>query len=142
MAIAVFDYAAWTTRYPEFGAVSEERAALFFTEATLYLSNADDSPVQDVGRRLVLLNMLTAHVAQLAGARNPDGAPDGTVGAITSATEGSTSVSFDSGLIPGTAVWFRQTPYGLSFWQATASLRSAFYVPKPQRIYDPWQRGF
>lgn len=95
--------------------------------------------ITNIPRRLTLLNMLTAHVAQLAGARNPDGVPDGTIGAVSSATEGSASVSYDSGLLPGTAIWYRQTPYGLAFWQATINLRSAFCVAAPRRVIDPWQ---
>lgn len=137
MAVAVFNYRDWLARYPEFGAVSERRAALFFAEAGLYLDNSDASPVGDVGRRLMLLNMLTAHIAALNGGLEADGSPSGTVGAITSATEGSVSVSFDSGLQPGTAPWFRQTQYGLSFWQATRGLRLAFYVPGPNPNFEP-----
>lgn len=138
MAVAVFDYTAWTTRYPEFGAVNSTLAALYFAEAGLYLDNTDASPVTDVNIRLMLLNMLTAHVAVLAGALEPDGKPSGMVGRISSATEGGVSVSLESGLLPGTAAWFQQTSYGLSFWQATKNLRSATYVAAPARVTEPW----
>lgn len=137
MAVAVFDYSAWLTRYPEMGAVSERRAALFFAEAELYFDNSDTA-VPDEARRLLLFNMLTAHIAALNGGLDAGGAPAGTIGAVSSATEGSVSVSFDSGLQPGTAPWFRQTQYGLSFWQATKNLRGAFYVPGPVRNFEPW----
>ncbi len=140
MAVAVFNYRDWLTRYPEMGAVGEARAALFFSEAGLYLDNSDASPVADVNRRLMLLNMLTAHIAALNGALE-DGKASGAVGAVSSATEGSVSVSFDTGLLPGTAQWFRQTQYGLSFWQATKSLRSATYVPGPAPNFEPWTNG-
>jgi hypothetical protein len=138
MAVAVFDYAAWITRYPEFGAVSEERAALFFAEAGLYLDNSDASPVADTGVRLVLLNMLVAHIAVLSGALEAGGTPSGNVGVVSSASEGSVSVSFDTGLASGSAPWLRQTPYGLAFWQATRNLRGAFYVPAPAPVFEPW----
>lgn len=138
MAVAAFNYAAWVTRYPEMGAVSAEQAALFFTEAGLYLDNTDCSPVTDVTRRLILLNMLTAHIATLSGALESTGQPSGTIGAVSTASEGSASVSFDTGLMPGTAQWYRQTQYGLSFWQATKNLRGAIYVPGPAYIADPW----
>lgn len=141
MAVAEFNYSAWITRYPEMGAVSDEQAALFFAEAGLYLDNSDCSPVPDVARRLILLNMLTAHIAALSGALDPSGQPSGTVGAVSSATEGSVSVSFDTGLEAGTAPWYRQTQYGLSFWQATKGLRSAVYVPGPTQITEPWLAG-
>lgn len=141
MASAVFSYAAWTTRYPEFGAVSSDLAALFFDEATLYLDNSDTSPVEDVARRLVLLNMLTAHIAALAGATGRDA---GSVGRVASATEGSVSVTLDAGAEPGSAAWYKQTSYGFSFWQATKNLRGAFYVaPDPyvfERPVPGWRR--
>ena len=126
------------SRYPEFGAVDESRAALFFAEAGLYLNNTDCSPVADVAVRLMLLNMATAHIAVLAGVLEPDGQPSGMVGRISSASEGSVSVSTDTGLQPGTAAWFQQTSYGLSFWQATKPYRSATYVPATPYISDPW----
>lgn len=138
MSVAVFDYTAWITRYPEMGAVSEAQAALFFAEAGLYLDNTDNSPVPDPARRLILLNMVTAHIAALSGALASDGQP-AAVGALSSATEGSVSVSFDTGFEPGTAQWYRQTQYGIAFWQATKALRSFLYVPAPPRITDPWE---
>lgn len=139
MAIAVFDYAAWSLRYPEFqGAVDANRAALFFAEAGLYLDNTDTSPVADVGVRLVLLGMLVAHISVLSGALEAGGQPSGLVGRVSSATEGSVSVSVDSGLAAGSAVWFQQSSYGLAFWQATRNLRSARYVPAPAYNANPW----
>lgn len=139
MAIAVFDYAAWSARYPEFGgAVGQDLAASLFAEAgLLYLDNSDASPVQDVNRRLLLLNMLVAHLAALSGIGSSR--DSGAVGRISSASEGSVSVTFDSGLMPGTAAWYQQTSYGLSFWQATKSARMGQYVPTPAAITDPWR---
>ncbi|WP_371432430.1 DUF4054 domain-containing protein [Novosphingobium sp.] len=138
MAVAVFDYAAWVARYPEFGAVSEQRAALFFAEAGLYLDNTDASPVQDVAMRLVLLNMVTAHIAALSGALNADGKPSGLVGRVSSASEGSVSVTTELGHVPGSAAWYQQTSYGLGFWQATKRFRSAVYVPAQPYNFEPW----
>jgi hypothetical protein len=139
MAIAVFNYGAWSARYPEFvGAVTPDAAALYFAEAGLYLDNTDGSIVQNVGQRLVLFNMLTAHIAALSGGLEPGGAPSGIVGRISSASEGSVSVSSETGLMPGTAVWFQQTSYGLSYWQATKPYRSARYIPSTSRNLEPW----
>lgn len=143
MTVAVFNHAAWVQRYPEFGAVDEGQAALFFSEAGLYLDNTDASPVQDVTLRGVLLNMLTAHIASLSGALEANGQPTGMVGRVTAATEGSVSVSVDTGLTPGTAAWFSLTSYGLAFWQATKRYRSAFYVPAAPYNFErrgPWPR--
>lgn len=140
MAVAVFDYAAWGLRYPELkGAVGPDLAASYFAEAGLYLDNTDCSPVADVTVRGLLLNMLVSHIAVLSGALEADGKPSGMVGRVSSATEGSVSVSFDTGLAPGTAAWFQQTSYGLSFWQATKPYRMARYVPAQPYLTDPWR---
>jgi len=129
MTILAFDSTAFKARYPEFAAVSNTLLAACFAEAGLYLSNTDASPVQDVTRRAILLNMLTAHVAFLGGALSVDGQAR-PVGRIASASEGSVSASFE-GPAPGTGAWFQQTQYGANFWQATSGLRSFRYVSCP-----------
>lgn len=135
MAIVVFDASAFKTRYAEFAAVSDAYLQACFNEAGLYLSNTDCSPVQDLTRREMLLWMLTAHIAFLAGVLRPGGVAGGPspVGRVSSATEGSVSVSMDYG-VPGTAVWFSQSAYGASFWQATLSLRGFRYRPRATLI--------
>jgi hypothetical protein len=134
---ATFSYTAWVARYPEFASVSSATAALYFTEATLYFSN-DNSIVNDDGVLLVLLNMLVAHIAQLAAVD--------TVGRVSSATQGSVSVNTDF-TQPGTAAWFNQTKYGAAFWQATAQYRTMRYVQNPNAQPYPlssagWYRGW
>lgn len=139
MAQAVFNYAAWTARYPEFAGTDQALANLYFAEACLYLDNSDSSPVTDVAVRGLLLNMLTAHVAALAGAsgRSPD-----QVGRVSSATEGSVSVTLDAGALPGSAAWYQQTQYGMAYWQASRPYRSATYVPAPAYVFERpvWRR--
>lgn len=138
MAIAVFSYDNWLTRYPEFtGAVSESMAALLFAEAGIYLDNTDGSPVVDTARRLIYLNMIVAHLASLSGVLEAGGKPTGLVGRVTQATEGSVAVTVDSGLAAGTGGWWAQTPYGFAFWSATKRLRSATYVPGRQPSFEP-----
>lgn len=123
MAVAAFSYAQWVARYPEFqGVVSAATASAYFTEACLHLDNTDGSVVANAARRLLMLNMLTAHIAALNTQE--------LVGRITDATEGSVSVSASMGdSVPGTSAWFLQTKYGAAFWQATAYLRTMLYVP-------------
>lgn len=130
MAVVVFDPVAFKAAYPAFAAVSNAILQTCFDSACLYLSNTDASPVQDVGRRQQLLWLLTAHIAVLVGALNSNSAAP--VGRTSSATEGSVSVSFE---YPSTisAAWFSQTQYGAMFWQATLSLRSFNYRPRPTR---------
>lgn len=129
MSIAVFDPVSFKARYPEFAAVSDATLNLCFTESGLYLSNTNDSPVQNLTRRTMLLNMLTAHIAYLGGKLNIDGMPR-PVGRINQADEGSVSVGFEY-LIPGTHAWFTQTQYGAAYWQATSSLRGFQYRDRP-----------
>ena len=129
MTIVAFDPVQFKARYPEFTAVSNVLLSDCFTEAGLYLSNTDASPVQSIPRRTLLLNMLTAHIAFMGGALSADGQPR-PVGRVSQASEGSVSASFDYGT-PGTQAWFIQTQYGASFWQATSSLRSFRYVARP-----------
>lgn len=131
MAAVVFDPTAFKARYPEFAAVPDATLTACFMEAGLYLSNADNSPVQNLTRRATLFNMLTAHVAYLGGLLSADGMPR-PVGRLSQAGEGSVSAAFE-GPPPGSAQWFQQSQYGAAFWQATSSLRGMRYIPCPTR---------
>lgn len=128
MAAVVFDPAAFKVAYPEFAAVDNAVLQSCFDQATLYLSNSDCSPVQDLTKRQALLWMLTAHIATLRG-YGPGTGRAGVVGRVSSATEGSVSISTEYG-VPGSATWFSQTPYGANFWEATLYLRSFRYRPR------------
>lgn len=131
MPAVVFDPTAFKARYPEFAAVPDATLTACFMEAGLYLSNADNSPVQNLTRRATLFNMLTAHVAYLGGLLSADGMPR-PVGRVSQASEGSVSAAFE-GPPPGSAQWFQQSQYGASFWQATSSLRGFRYLAQPTR---------
>lgn len=131
MAIVTFDPVAFKLRYPEFGSVSDPTLQYYFDDSTLYLSNSDCSPVQNLIRRTQLLWMLTAHIGMLSGALSPDGLPL-PVGRVSSATEGSVSANLDYlAATPGSGPWFNQTSYGAAFWAATTSLRGFHYRPRP-----------
>ena len=131
MPSVVFDPDAFKSRYPEFAAVDNSTLQLCFDEAGFYLSNANNSPVQNVTRRAVLLNMLTAHVAYVGGKLSTDG-QQRPVGRTSNASEGSVSAGFEY-LTPGTHAWFTQSQYGAAFWQATTSLRGFRYIAQPTR---------
>jgi len=133
MAIVTFSAAAFKARYPEFSAVADATLSACFDESGLYLSNTDDSPVDNVAKRAVLLNMCTAHIAFLGGLLSADGQAK-PVGRVSSAGEGSVSASLEySTATPGSGPWFNQTQYGASFWQATSYLRGFRYFPQPAR---------
>lgn len=134
--VVSFNYAIWAARYPELAnLVPLDMASAYFMEAGLYLDNTACSPVQDLGQRAAYLNMLVAHIAALNGARaDPSSfAP----GRLSSATEGSVSVSLDLGALPGAATWYAQTTYGLAYWAMTANLRTMRYVAAPPRYFGP-----
>lgn len=140
MGIVAFDPTAFKARYPEFVSVDDTLLGDYFTEATLYLDNTDASRVQDVSQRAVLLNMLTAHVADLYAGSNGQ-APSPLVGRINTATEGSVTAAAAMDGVPGTAAWYMQTKYGASYWQATARYRTMRYVPgRSWPASGPWPR--
>lgn len=129
MTIVVFNAATFKARYPEFASVADATLGAYFTEAGFYLSNANNSPVQNVDRRALLLNMITAHIAFINGALSADGQPR-PVGRVSQAGEGSVSAGFEYGT-PGTKEWFVQSQYGAAFWQATTALRGFRYRSRP-----------
>lgn len=125
-----FNYSLWVERYPEFESVSEPLALLYWNEASLYCANVLRL-VCNPASLTVLLNMLTAHVAQLS-APGLSG-QTGLVGRISSASQGSVNVSVDMPNQPQAAAWYQQTPYGAAFWAATAPYRTMRYLPGLQR---------
>jgi hypothetical protein len=126
--VVVFDPAAFMGRFPEFASAVPAALTALFNEATLVLDNTDGSIVQQIEQRQPLLWLLTAHLAALNLGVNGQ-APSQLVGRIASAVEGSVSVSADNGAQPAKAAWFMQTKYGAEYWQLTAGLRTAHYVP-------------
>lgn len=144
MAVATFDYVAWQTLYPELaGVVSQARATLLFAQAGLYLDNTDASPVADSSMRLLLLNMIVAHLATLGRTIDANGnlVPTGIVGRVSSATEGSVSITSETGLAAGSAGWWAQTTYGFDYYAATARYRKGFYAPAVQPSFGPFYGG-
>lgn len=137
-AIATFDYALWAARYPEFSNVLQMQAAAYWTEAGVYHRNDGGGPVQDVAMQTLLMGMLTAHIAFLSvgTASNPSPASQGVVGRISSASMGPVSVSASLEGISGAAAYFAMSPYGLSYWTATAPYRTMSYRRGPVRQFN------
>lgn len=130
-----FDYAKWVLRYPEFQGVTEPMAQAYFDEATIYHRNDGNGPVTDDAQQLLLLNMVTAHIAQryaiIAGI-----APSPLVGRISNASEGSVSVAVEGFTgVPGTQQWWFQSKYGADYWYATAPFRGLQYRRGPSRYF-------
>lgn len=136
-----FNYTNWLARYPEFTTTTtSDSAQLCFNEVELYCANVL-CLVWNVGTLTILLNMLTAHIAQLYfGSVLPTGPQlaGPIVGRISAATEGSVSVTAENDYPPGSPQWYQSTKYGASFWAATAPYRTARYAPgNPMRPAFP-----
>lgn len=133
MPVAVFNPTLFKVRYPQFANVLDGTLGAYFLEAGLYLNNTDCSRVRDVTKRLLLLNMLVAHISELNGDLSADGQAK-PVGRVSQAAEGSVSASLEySPPVAGSAPWFNQTQFGAAFWAATPFLRSMKYSPRPTR---------
>ncbi len=143
MAVAVFDYSKFSALFPELvnGGVTEPVASSLFAVAGLLLDNTDCSPVQDTDARLTYLNYIVAHLASVAGYPMAAGAagptPSGVIGRISSATEGSVSVSSDYGQVSGNQAYWLQSQYGALYWQLTAPFRTMQYRAVPPRNFGP-----
>lgn len=100
-----FDVAAFKLAFPEFASVSDLKITAASDRAELYLSaNCNKS-------RLLAWQLLTAHILTLSKK-----ATDGdTSGVISSASEGSVSVSFAAQDVSGNRYWYSQTPYGQEY---------------------------
>ena len=131
MAVVTFNPATFKLRYPELAGIDSALLELYFNEATVYCCNTHSAIIRDVRIREIILNMLTAHIATLAKRE--------LVGRISSATEGSVTVSAAMTTPSGSRAWFDQTPYGASAWQAMGPYRTAIYIapPRPIRVVVP-----
>ncbi len=129
-----YDHDEFTADYPEFASLASARGQRFFNIAQdSLLDNTHGSPVCDDAKLWRLFELLVAHLTSLygldptvAGSSSALSRPAGT---LSSATEGTVSVSYDVKLPDGSAIapWYAQTEYGLQFWAETAQYRSARY---------------
>lgn len=121
------NYSAWQALFPEFANVSLDQYAMYFDMATQFCRNDGCGPVSKVEVQTRLLNLMTAHWAQLLAGNSTSGGASPLVGRISNASEGSVSVATENNYPPGTAQWFQQTKYGSAFWAGTSQYRSARY---------------
>jgi hypothetical protein len=131
MAIVTFDPANFALAYPAFSNVPTTVLQNSFNLATLLCNNTDKSPVEDVAIRETLLWLLVAHISTLNGQTNTTvangsaGTPQA-LGRISSATEGSVSISSDYPMSNNSA-YFKQTQYGAMYWQMILPYRTFRY---------------
>lgn len=137
MAAVELDYAAWILQFPAFNTLTEPVVQGYWDIASEMVGNTPCCGLMPVSKRATLLNLLTAHIAQLFSGANGQG-PSGMVGRISSATQGSVSVTAAAiGGTSPTAEWYNQTPYGALAWVLLGPYRSARYVPGPSRSFEP-----
>jgi hypothetical protein len=119
-----FDYGTFISRFPEFADANLTLAQFqaLFDEAGLYFRNDGTSPVSDPVKLLMIMNLITAHLASLYTITDDGHARSDLVGRIDSATQGSVSVSASYD-VPGTASWWVATKYGAQAYQAIAAYR-------------------
>lgn len=129
MAIVVLDITKFRAMFPEFSNVTDTLLPFLFDQATDYLNNTVYSLVIDVNKRERFLYLLMAHLAYVRYGDDKGNGGTGMVGRMSSASEGSVSVSSDAGQIEFRYMWYTQSPYGMDYWQATKVYRMAQYYP-------------
>ena len=141
MPSVVFDTTSFVQRFPAFAWLNNDVLGDYFTEATMMIANDDTSLIQDLAQRKVILNLLVAHLAALNSGENAQ-APSGLIGRVSSASEGSISVSTDYTSNSELAQWFNQTRYGAELWILLARYRQFRYVApirRTGRFRGGWQ---
>ncbi|BDS20752.1 hypothetical protein KAM546c_20130 [Enterobacter roggenkampii] len=127
MGVVVFDPEAFKLVYPEYSSISDTLLQYYFTRATIYLDNTENSRVSDLAVRAMLLNMLVAHIAYLYSGVNGQ-SPSQLVGRIDSASEGSVSVHADMPGANANSAWYMQSKHGADYWNITAPFRTFQYI--------------
>jgi Protein of unknown function (DUF4054) len=126
--IVTFDPVAFVAAFPMFTTVPGGALTANFGFATMLLDNSCCSIVKDAPTRAQLLNLVTAHITALFNGVNGQ-PPQGVVGRINAATEGSVSVQTEMLQQSESAAFWQQTQWGALFWAMTVRFRTARYVP-------------
>lgn len=126
-----FDYNAFIASYPMFATLSQSQVNTALVISYQYLVNDGSGPVTSSLIQSTLQNLIVAHICQLMFGANGQPA-GGAVGRVSSATEGSVSVTTDFPVNANNA-WYMQTQFGAMFWAATAPYRTMRYVPGKSR---------
>lgn len=127
--VVEFDVEDFKRTHPGIKDVDDDILTSLFGNACLLLDNTENSRVQDLNERKLLLYLLILHLYYL----NERGGQ--AVGIMTGASEGNVSASF-TGL--NNAKWYQQTQWGALYWQATAKYRRGVRYIAPSRNCSPW----
>lgn len=146
MEKVIFDPVEFREIYPEFKTLSDTQLNWYFSRAERLLDNGNCSPVSNLNERKILLYLLTAHIAMLAGGVNGK-PPQQTVGRVANATQGSVSVSLAMEGVTAQSAWYEQTSYGSEYFEATKKYRVGYLVQAalpsryPGHYYKKWGRN-
>ncbi len=140
-----FDFNAWAAMFPELAAVGSPIATAAFTRSSVIFANDAGNPAaaQSTAIFTTLAYLLTAHIVFLTAPRDAAGNPAASgvvppqvVGRISSASEGSVSVSAEwNGTGSPSEAWYLQTRYGAEFWTATSQFRMFNYIANPTVVF-------
>ena len=103
-----FDIEKFRTIYPQFAEIPDATLEFMWTNALMISGIEDDTRIPEAQKENLLF-MLVCHLATLA--------QRGTAGAMSSATEGSVSVSYSSPQYGKESDWYMTTPCGAAYWQ-------------------------
>lgn len=129
MAIVAFNLANFRAMFPELSNIPDDTLPFIFDQSTDYLDNSHYSLVIQEAKRERLLYLLMAHLAYMRYGDKDGKGGSGMVGRVSSASEGSVSVSSELGSIEFRNAWYTLSPYGMDYWQATKVYRMANYYP-------------
>lgn len=122
--VVEFNVNKFRSLYPTLKA-TDDQLNWYFIEAAMLLNNTSKSCVKNLAEREVLLFLLVAHFAVLQQRVEGD---NEVVGRVSSASQGSVSVTLDNGQTTLSDKWYQQTPYGSKYWALTAKYRSFLYI--------------
>lgn len=125
--VFVFDSTEFKTIYTQFSARTDAQLNWFFEEVENDVLDNSETSCISLKTRRKLFFLLVAHKAELQN--RIDSGNTGMVGRISSASEGSVSVTTDySTSSTALAQWLNQTPYGAEYYALTARYRTALWV--------------
>lgn len=136
--IVTFDPVAFVAAFPSFTSVPASALDANFSFATQLLDNTCCGVVKDAPSRANLLNLIVAHITALLNGVNGD-PPQGAVGRVSSASEGSVSVQLDFQTQSEASAYFQQTQWGALYWRMSAQYRTArYFAPCHFEGVFPW----
>lgn len=142
MGVAVtFNYSNWLVAYPQFSNVAEPQiTGPVLALAEVYCRNDGGGPINDTNTQTQALGLMVAHVAQLMyGSTTQPVSP--IVGRVSSASQGSVSVSADFPQGSPEAAWYNQTQYGAMFYQLIKAVTRGRYFAKTTPLSRPFIYG-